>query len=110
VSPREPDCGHDHQPHLYDVERARAEMAKGRRMRDPLTREQANIGDRLAHHLNDHFSAEELETAGRAVMIAAASIGTLAAYKEIPGAVLVNILAFAGDRLITDGRVEVPHE
>ncbi len=110
MSPQQPDCGHDHHPHLYDVDKARTEMAKGRRSRDPLIREQAAIGDRLANHLNKHFSAEEQETAGRAVMIAAASVGTLAEYRDIPGAVLVNILAFGGDRLITDGRAEVPHE
>ena len=110
MSPHQPGCGHDHHPDLYDVDKARAVLAKGRRSRDPLTREQAAIGDRLANHLNKHFSAEELETAGRAVMIAAASIGALAEYGEIPGAVLVNILAFGGDRLITDGRVEVPHD
>jgi len=104
-------CGVDHElepdaiPPLYDVDKARREMRRARRRRDNLTRAQVIIGDRLAHHLDRHFSAEELETAGRAVMIAAASVGALAEMDHMQPAVLCNVLAFAGDRLITDGQV-----
>ena len=102
------DCGvdHDHEsglPPMYDMDQARREMAKARKRRDTVTREQVRLGDKLAHHLNAHFSAEELETAGRAVMLSAASIGGL--IEDLPASVLVNILAFAADRLITDGQV-----
>lgn len=91
-------------PPLYDVDNARRELAKIRRRRDELTRQQASIGDRLATQMDRHFSAEELETAGRALVIAAGSVGVLA-QEGIPASVVVNIIAFAGDRLITDGEV-----
>jgi len=90
-------------PRLYDVDNALAEIAKARARRDELTRQQVAIADRLAIHLDRHFAAEELETAGRALVIGAASIAALA-NEDIPGAVMCNILAFGGARLILDGR------
>lgn len=89
---------------LYAVDNALAEIAKARRRRDELTRMQASIADALATHLDRHFSAEEMETAGRALLIGAASVAGLVRDDLISPAVLCNILAFAGDRLIRDGR------
>ena len=94
-------------PPLYDVEHALAEVARNRKRRDDLTRAQVGIGDGLALHLDRHFAAEELETAGRALLIGAASVAALAG-EGVPGEVLCNVLAFAGARLIRDGRTEVP--
>lgn len=94
-------------PKLYDVENALRELAKNRQRRDELTRQQVAIADRLAIHLDRHFAAEELETAGRALLIGAASVIALAT-EDIPSAVMCNVLAFAGDRLIRDGRTFGP--
>ena len=90
-------------PPLYDVDRAMREIARARRKRDELTRQQGAIADNLATHLDRHFSAEELETAGRALLIGAASVAALVS-PDIPPAVIANVLAFAGDRLVRDGR------
>ena len=104
-------CGVDHDLDsnglvpLYDVEQARREVARARKRRDTLTRSQCQLGDSMAHHINAHFSADELETAGRALLIAAGSLGALAEMKAMQPTVLVNILGMAGDRLITDGQV-----
>ena len=102
------DCGVDHDledngiPPLYDVEKARRVLATQRRKRDELTLATTMIADRLSSHLGRHFAAEELESAGRSLVIAAASLGALA---DCDPASLCNVLAFAGDRMITDGRV-----
>lgn len=103
-------CGHDHGDGTvppYDVDKALKEMARARVRRDPLSHAQAQIGDKLATYLTDHFSPEELETAGRAALIGAAGIGALAA-DQLPASVLVNVLGFAGARLIQDGRAWEP--
>jgi hypothetical protein len=101
-------CGVDHDlegdaiPPLYDVEQARRVVAAQRRKRDELTLATTMIADRLSSHLGRHFAAEELEAAGRSLVIAAASLGALT---DCDPATLCNLLAFAGDRMITDGRV-----
>jgi hypothetical protein len=102
-------CGTDHGqdgiPPLYDIDQARRELATARRRRDELTRQQSKIGDSLATHIDRHFSAEEMETAGRALIIAAGSLASIAEMDGMQPQVLCNLLAFAGDRLITDGQV-----
>lgn len=100
-------CGVDHDleddaiPPLYDVDRARHVLAAQRRKRDELTLATTMVADRLSSHIGRHFAAEELEAAGRALLVAAASLGVLT---DVDPATLCNLLAFAGDRLITDGR------
>jgi hypothetical protein len=92
---------------LYDVEQALQEIARARLRPDELTRQQVAIADRLVIHLDRHFAAEELETAGRALLVGAASVGVLCV-EDMQPQVLVNILAFAGARLVTDGRGYIP--
>jgi hypothetical protein len=88
---------------MYDVELGLREMARQRRKTDELTRAQAQIGDRLAEHLVRHFGPEALETAGLAMVISAASLAYLA--KEgATAAVAVNVLGFAGQRIVLDAR------
>ena len=92
-------------PPLYDEEAGLAEIARARLRRDGLTRAQVQLADGLAEAMQRHFSAEEIETAGRALLIGAASCATLARSEEnIPAAVVVNILGFAAARMVTDGR------
>jgi hypothetical protein len=90
-------------PPLYDEERGLRELARHRLKRDGLTRSQVAIADTLALNIQRHFSAEETETAGRALLLGAASGATLAS-DGIPAAVILNILGFAAARMITDGR------
>lgn len=91
-------------PPLFDTDRGLREMARHRGRRDPLTRIQAQMGDSLAEHINRHFSAEEIETAGRALMIAASCAGALVADGVNCPEVILNILGFAAARMVTDGR------
>jgi hypothetical protein len=88
---------------LYDVESALREVARYRRRRDQLTTATTEVADRLASHMARHFGPEAAETAGLALVIAAASLGGLAREVSQPE-VLVNVLAFAGQRLATDAR------
>lgn len=88
---------------LYDVELGLREIARHRRRRDQLTNATTEVADRLAHHMARHFGPEATETAGLALVIAAASLGGLAREVSQPE-VLVNVLAFAGQRLADDAR------
>ena len=91
-------------PPLYDEDAGLREIARARLKRDGLTRAQVQMADGLAEAMQRHFSAGETETAGRALLIGAASCTTLARSEDIPAAVIVNILGFAAARMITDGR------
>lgn len=97
------------EPGPYDVDGAIRDLARHRRRRDPGTRGILQLADDLAAAMQSNFSAEEMETVGRALVIAAASTGPLAQYgaspKETTVATMVcNITAFAGERLIRDAR------
>lgn len=103
-------CGHDHDGGTlppYDVDKALKEMARARLRRDPVTRAQARIGDQLASYLTGQFSAEELETAGRAILAGASGVAALIE-EQMPPVILVNVLGFAGARMVTDGRAWEP--
>lgn len=93
----------DNTPELYDIEHGLAQLAAYRRKRDELTRGQVHLADSLAMYVDRHLAAEEQETAGRAILIAAASAMSLLQEGAMPEIVL-NVLAFAGARLIRDGR------
>ena len=90
-------------PPLYDEENGLRELARHRLKRDQLTRAQVRIADRLAEEMQRHFSAEETETVGRALLIGTASVGALQ-QEGVDASVLLNILGFAAGRLVTDGR------
>lgn len=91
------------EPPLYDVDTALQILARHRRRNDPLTRETVNIADKLATHMARHFTAEQADTAGRALVIAAGSVGVLAQTTTDPMAqVTANVIAHAGHRLVLD--------
>lgn len=87
---------------LYDVEAALRAAAHYRRRNDKATRAQVELADRLATNMTKHYP-EGLEQAGTALVLAAASLGVLAAEKVTPE-VIINILAFAGQRMVLDAR------
>jgi hypothetical protein len=87
---------------LYDVEAALKTAATYRRRNDKATRLQVELADRFAINLTKHFP-DGLEAAGTALVLAAASLGALMA-EGIDGKVLVNLLAFAGQRMVQDAR------
>ena len=91
-------------PALFDTDRGLRELARARGKRDTLTRSQAQIGDGLAEYINRHFSAEEIETAGRALMIAASCAGSLTEKGINRPEIILNIISFAAARMVTDGR------
>lgn len=88
---------------LYDIEIAITEAVKFRRRRDEASRAQVTLAGRLADHMLKHFGPEAEETAGIALLVGAASIAALAV-EDIPPAALCNVLALAGQRIITDAR------
>ena len=92
-----------HVPPLYDEEKGLRELARHRLRRDPVTAAQVAIADGLAHNMRRHFAAEELETAGRALLLGAASCAELAE-QELSAAVAANIIGFAAGRMVADGR------
>jgi hypothetical protein len=91
-------------PPLFDTDKGLREMARHRLRRDGLTRSQVQLGDSLAEYVNRHFSAEETETAGRALLVAASCAGGLISEGVDRPEVIVNIIGFAAARMVTDGR------
>lgn len=89
---------------LYDVEDALRVLAQNRRRNDKATSAQVDIADRLAINLTKHFP-EGLEDAGRALVIAGASVAALALAAEgIDSMIICNVIAFAGQRMVLDAR------
>lgn len=89
---------------MYDVEQGLREVARLRRKTDQFTRAQLDLGDRLASFIAAHFGPEATETAGLAMVIAAASVGVLAAEPELSPVIAVNVIGIAGQRLVADAR------
>lgn len=91
------------EPPLYDVDKALALLARHRRRSDPLTRQTVLIADKLATHIARHFTPEQADTAGRALVIAAASVGVITNQSIDPLAdASANVIAYAGHRLVLD--------
>lgn len=91
------------EPPLYDVAAALKMLARTRRRNDPLTRQTVLIADKLATHMARHFTPTEADTAGRALVIAAASIGVITkTATDLTVQASANVIAFAGHRLILD--------
>jgi hypothetical protein len=91
-------------PQLYDVDLGLREIARQRGRRDTLTCAQVQLGDALAEYVNRHFSPEEVETAGRALLIAASSSGSLITEGVTRPEIIINVIGFAAARMVTDGR------
>ena len=93
----------DQEPPLYDVEQALHMLARNRRRSDPVTRQTILIADKLATHMARHFTAAQADAAGRALVIAAGSVGTIAVHGSDPlGMASINVIAYAGHRLVLD--------
>lgn len=91
------------QPPLYDVDAALKMLARSRRRNDPLTRQTVLIADKLATHMARHFTPDQADTAGRALVIAAASISVItASTSDLTALASANVIAYAGHRLILD--------
>lgn len=83
---------------LYDVQLGLDEARRARLLRvDPVTVATVRIADQLAANMARHFTPAEREVVGRALVIAGASVGVI---EDVPPAVLANLIAFAGERLV----------
>jgi hypothetical protein len=94
---------------LCDIDANLRLMARNRLKRDGLTRGTVQLSDSLFEFLLRHFSAEEAETVGRALIVAASAVSSLVVEarsqnSELDSAVALNIIGFAGGRMLTDGR------
>lgn len=89
---------------MYDIEVGLVEAAKFRLKRDEASRAQVALADKLAWHLTGNFLPGVEETAGLALVVGAASVAALAENPDVPSAAIVNILALAGQRLVSDAR------
>lgn len=95
----------DHPPPLYDVGIALRQVQQSRLDRDDeLHQNQVALGDKLADRMARHFPNGTAE-AGTALLIAAGSVGVLAD-NEIPPQVVVNVVAFAGARLLESANTQ----
>jgi len=97
----------DPAPPMYDVETTLVLITETRkRSVDPLTKECARIGHKLAANIGRHFTAHEKETAGTALVIAAASLDALLDADNLKGRAALDVQAFCGERLVLDAIAE----
>ena len=95
----------DPSPPLYNVEAALVSLTAARHNTTSLlVKEYVKIGHKLAVHMGRHFTGPEKETAGKALIIAAASLGALHGLNEgdLRGPAMCNVQAFCGERLVLD--------
>jgi hypothetical protein len=94
----------DPEPPLYDEEHGLAEMAAVRsNPEDETTRHLLALAGQLARHMARHFEPGQLEAAGRALLIGAASCADLANDGVSP-VLLVNLLGYTAERMVTSAR------
>lgn len=87
----------------FDIESALLGVSIRRHSGNALDTESAKLGDTIVAGLRREFPELDPETCGLAMVIAAGSVIPLLEH-EIPPAVLVNIIGFAGQRLVSDAR------
>ncbi|MGH3599140.1 MAG: hypothetical protein ACRDQH_02490 [Pseudonocardiaceae bacterium] len=89
-------------PPLYDVAHALGELESYRATAasDPVAAQSVKVSAELARHMARHFPAGQCYIAGRAVIIAAASLGTM---RDFPVEVVCNIAGLAGQQLCREG-------
>jgi hypothetical protein len=93
----------------YDVEHALREIAKARAKAhtDVITAETAKLAGLVAEGFRREFDDElDMEATGMALVIAAASLPPVVTgeHAAVPGAVVMNLIAFAGEDLIRTAR------
>lgn len=92
----------------YDVERGLREIAKARQTErsDFVLAETAKLAGLVADGFRREFDDElDMETVGKVLVIAATSLPPLVAGETgIPGAVVMNLIAFAGEELVRTAR------
>lgn len=91
---------------LYDIEQGLREMAAVRASRGDLALVLARVGDDIADGFRADFDTTlDMETVGKALVIAAASVTRLAADKRrVPATVVVNMIGLAGENLVRTAR------
>lgn len=89
----------------YDVEAALRHVAAARVNPDALTRTTMVLADDFTAGLRRDFGDKlDMETVGLALSIAASAVAPLTRHRVVPTAVLVNLLAFAGEDLVRTTR------
>jgi hypothetical protein len=96
----------------YDVERGLREIAAARlkERSDFLLAETAKLARLVADGFRREFDDElDMEHVGKVLVIAAASLPPLVAGEAgVPGAVVMNLIAFAGEELVRAARARAP--
>ena len=88
----------------YDLENGIREMARARSRDDALSVETMRLADLLVDGMRREFgSTLDMETCGKALVIAASSVVPLCD-PDIPPAVIANMIGFAGERLVREAR------
>lgn len=87
----------------FDIDNALREIDQHRHVGGPLLVETTKLAEQIAAGFRRDFDGTlDLDTCGRALVIAAASLVPLCD-PEIPGTVLVNMIGIAGAILVEGG-------
>lgn len=90
----------------YDVERGIHELFWARARGDLLMTETARIADKIADGFRADFDTTlDMEMVGKALVIVAASVSPFANDREMPPAVIANMIGLAGENLVRTARV-----
>lgn len=88
----------------FDVENGLREIARARASGNELLRETATLADQVAAGMRGDFAGVlDMETCGKAFVIAAASVVPLCG-PDIPAAVIANLIGMAGENLVREAR------
>lgn len=89
----------------YDVERAIHEIRHNRGRGDALIAESGRMADKVADGFRCDFdSTMDMETVGKALVVAAASLIALTDPPASSAAVVLDVLAFAGENIVRTAR------
>jgi hypothetical protein len=88
-------------PTFWGVNNARGELAQFRESDSDADREQVDLSYLLTVEVERYFRQKRFKVIGRALIIAAASAKAIS--DDTSSQVITNIIALAGDALMTDG-------
>ncbi|HYQ69651.1 hypothetical protein [Actinophytocola sp.] len=89
----------------FDIENGLTVCAEARAMDDPIMVETARLADKIADGFRADFDMTlDMETVGKALVVAAASVMDLAAGGQTPATVITNMIGLAGENLVRTAR------
>lgn len=89
---------------MVDIEKCVHVLNRARRRPDPVTQHTALLADEVAAKMRAEFGDTlDMETCGKALVIAASAVVPLCA-PDVPSALVANLIGFFGENLVREAR------